>query len=97
MPSDVRKPPLYQRYRDSGAQSHNLAGVEAALKAGDDPAGDAVTWLVRADTLGGLVPKAGTDYLRDVHGDWWQVSEVGPLTDGSYPLRCDRWQKGGDE
>jgi hypothetical protein len=96
MPRETRKLPLYQRYRDGDAPSHKLAGVEASLKAGDDPAADAVTWLVRADTLAGLVPHPDTDYLRDVHGNWWQVAEVGQLNDGSYPLRCDRWQKGGE-
>jgi hypothetical protein len=92
---DRRKLPLYQRYRDSGALSHNLAGVEAALKPGDDPETDAVTWLVRADTLAGLTPAAG-DYLRDTAGRWWACAVVGAPADGVYPLACELWKKGGE-
>lgn len=91
MAREGRKLPLYQRYRDSGALSHNHAGVEAQLKAGDDPESASVTWLVKAATLAGLVPAAG-DHLRDTAGRWWTVAAAGAEEGGVYPVTCDRWK-----
>lgn len=85
--------PLYQRYRDSGARTHNRAGVSASLKPGDDPNAESVTWLVAAGSLAGLVPLAG-DYMRGRDGAWWLVKGVGALTEGNYPLTCERWKAG---
>lgn len=90
-----RTAPLYQRYSDSGAERENRAGVQAALKPGDDATTGTVTWLVQADTLHGLVPKAGNDYLRDTNGRWWVVTAAGEPVDGHYPLKCERWVKEG--
>lgn len=98
MKRESRKQPLYQRYRASGVLDRQLAGVEAALKAGDDPTGEEVTWLVSAETVGDLAPAgpvAGTDYMRDTAGRWWEVVEVAPLADGVYACRCVRWKDGG--
>ena len=93
MSDKTRAVPLYQRYRDSGVRSHNRAGVQAALKAGDDPTGERVTWNVHGDTLAGMTPAAG-DYLRDTAGRWWKVETVGDPTDDVYPLLCARWKDG---
>lgn len=91
--SDKRTLALYQRYSTTGHRIENRAGVRASLKAGDDASsGEPVTWLVEAGTLGGLTPRAEYDLVRDLAGRWWVVKEVGPLTEGVYPLRCERWK-----
>ena len=93
MARERRTLPLYQRYRNSGTLAQNVAGVEAALRAGDDIESGSVTWLVRAESLGGLIPAAG-DYMRDTAGRWWEVKAVAPLADGAYPCACVRWNDG---
>lgn len=75
--------PLYQQKRKQ------VAGVEAALGAGDKADGPGATWLIRAASLAGVVPQPG-DRCRGTDGVWWTVKAVGPLADGAYPCLCDR-------
>lgn len=92
MSRETRKTPVYQRYRESGSQAENRAGVQATLKAGDDATGDKpVTWLVEAASLQGLVPIPERDCLKDTVGRWWTVKSVGALVEGAYPLTCVRF------
>ena len=83
MSREKRKVPLYQQ----GKQQ--VAGATARLADGTAPDAQAATWNVTADSLGGIVPAVG-DRCRDTAGRWWSVKTVGALTDGIYPLACER-------
>lgn len=106
MSDKKRYVPLLQRYADSGAVRESVAGVEASRKKSEaapgSPDDGAATWNVAERTLAGRVPRAG-DYLRDAHGDWWQIKAVGELASGEYPCECVSWADptetadGGDE
>lgn len=75
--------PLYQTAR------HRVAGVEASLKAGDSADAASATWLIRASSLAGIIPRSG-DRCRGTDGVWWLVESVGTLVDGAYPCQCTR-------
>lgn len=90
--SEKRFVPLLQRYAESGALRRTVSGVEASRKRADgpdDPNGG-VTWNVAAHSLAGEAPQAG-DYLRDAHGEWYEVTAVEELARGVYPCVCKPW------
>ena len=83
MTRDRRSIPLYQQGRQQ------VAGVQARLQLGESADGDSAVWLIRAESLGGLKPRAG-DRCRGTDGVWWTVKEVASLDGGEYPCACER-------